>query len=113
MGIFNATGATYQVTTVTSSATQIYNTLGPSSTGITAGTALANLTIVNSGTVNVFLGSSSVTAATGLVLFPGQTLVIQGSTVAAGSGSLWNLYGITSSANNVVEVGLSSIVSTI
>lgn len=113
MATFTASGPTYQVTAVASSATQIYNTLGPSSTGITSGTILANLTITNSGTVTVYLGSSSVTSATGLVLLAGQSVVYQGATVAAASGSVWNLYAITASGTGQVEVGLGSVTSNI
>lgn len=113
MATFTASGATYQVTTVASTATQIYNTLGPSSTGITSGTQLTNLTVTNSGSVTVYLGSSSVTAATGLVLLAGQSIVIQGTPVAAASGAVWNLYAITASGTSVVETGLGSLVSTV
>ena len=116
MAIFSASPPAYQATaSVGNTATQIYNTTSITVGGTTytfpTGVTLANITVVNTGLVTAYIGSSSVTAATGLVLGAGQQLTIQGS-VAQGS-SLWNLYAITSSGTTSVEVSLGTTVSVV
>lgn len=116
MGIFSASPPAYQTTaSVTTAATQIYNTTSVTTGGVTytfpTGVALANLVIVNTGTVTAYIGQSAVTAVTGTPLFAGQTMSLGGS-VTAGA-STWNLYAITSSGTTSIEVSLGSTVSVV
>lgn len=121
MAIFSGTAPALQgPTTVTSSATQIFNTvgtpIGSPTVDFTAGTNLGTLTLINTGSVNCWVGTSSVTAVTGLLLKPGEQLTIQNGThLAAESGAAtsWNLYAITSSGTTTVEAGLASFPSVI
>lgn len=120
MGIFNGAPPSTQIVpnntnaSVTSSATQIYNTTSFTAVGGTTysfltGATLRDLTIINTGTVTCFVGTSSVTASTGLRLDPGQQLTIQGSNTVGSTN--WNLYAITSSGTTTVEASLASQVA--
>lgn len=117
MAIFSASPPAYQATGSIGSgaAVQIYNTtsitIGSTTYTFPTGAPLANLTVVNTGTVTAYIGSSSVTAATGLALAAGQQLTIQGSVIAG--SSVWNFYAITSSGTTSVEVSLGSVVSVV
>jgi len=118
MSIFNTSPPAYQAynagrNAVTNSATQIY-----SSTSVTngstfsfpAGSTLHDLTIINTGSVTCYVGSSSVTAATGFPIKPGEQLTIQGQVTAATSGVLgWNIYAITSSGTTTTEASLATV----
>jgi hypothetical protein len=104
-------------TTVTSSATQIYSTTGASNPTVNfpAGVNLGSITVINTGSVTCFLGTSAVTAATGLVLKSGEQLTIQNGThIAAETGTTsWNLYAITSSGTTTVEAALATFPSVV
>ena len=122
MAIFSGSAPALQgPTTVTSSATRIFDTVGTPIGGsytaqFTAGANLGTLTIINTGSVNCWVGTSSVTAATGLLLKPGEQLTIQNGThIAAESGAAtsWNLYAITSSTSTTVEAALATIPSVV
>lgn len=122
MAIFSASAPALQgPTTVTSSATRIFDTTGTPIGGsytaqFTAGTNLGSLTVINTGTVNCWLGTSSVTATTGLLLKPGEQLTIQNGTHLAaetGAATSWNIFAITASANTTVEVALASFPSVV
>lgn len=104
MAIF---GSNIQTTSVGNTAAAVFNpNAAPFST--LAG-PLKDVTIENtSSTVSVFLGSSSVTAATGLVLGPGQQITYEGFSTATGSGGT-ALYAITSSGTAVVVAGLATV----
>ena len=113
MSIF-AIGPAYQTTSVTNSAVAVFN---PNSTALQAtnvvGSKLRNVTLVNTGTVAVFLGvSSSVTTTTGLSLGPGQQLTIEGYTATAGNAT-GTIYGITAGTAVVVEAGLETTNATV
>lgn len=120
MAIFNSSTPSFQgPTSVTSAATQIYSTTGTpiSSPAVDfpTGTALAGITVINTGTVTCWVGTSSVTATTGLVLKSGEQVTISNGNghVAAESGaSSWNLYAITSSGTTTVEASLVSLTVT-
>lgn len=115
MALFNQSGPTYQTTTlVANTATQIYNTLGPSSVGITSGTVLQNLTVINTGPAVAYIGqSSAVTTASGVPLNPGASMVLEDS-MAAGASSTWNLYAITPAGTAAtILCGLSSVIATV
>lgn len=121
MAIFNVSPPAYQGAgagrnAVTNSATQIYSSTSVTVNSITytfpTTVTLHDLTIVNTGTVACYLGSSSVTAATGLPLKPGEQVTIQGAVVAATSGVLgWNVYAITASGTTTTEASLATVVS--
>lgn len=116
MALFNTSAPSAQgPTTVTTSATQIYNTTGTPisspSTDFPTGSALTAITLVNVGSANCWVGASSVTATTGLILKPGEQLTINNGNghVAAESGAAsWNLYAITSSGSTVIEASLAT-----
>ena len=123
MAVFNGTPPSYQQVpnnanaTVTSSATQIYNTTSFTAVGGTVysfpvGATLRDLTIVNTGATTCFIGTSSVTASTGVPLRAGEQLTIQGSHVQAESGNTsWNLYAITASGTTTIEASLATQVA--
>jgi hypothetical protein len=108
-------------TTVTSSATQIFNTTGTpigspaSPTEFTAGVNLGALTVTNTGTVACWVGASSVTDATGVPLQAGESFTIEnGKHLAAESGTKsWNLYAITASGTTTVEAALATFPSVV
>lgn len=113
MAIFNGTQPSNQgPTSVTNSATQIYNTTSYNSINFPTGAALRDITVINTGTVTCFVGTSSVTATTGVPLRSGEQLTIQGSHVQAESGNTsWNLYAITASGTTTVEASLATQVA--
>lgn len=112
MAIF-ANGPAYQTASIGTSAALVFN---PNSTALQAtnvvGSALRNVTIVNTGAATVFLGTSSVTAATGLALAAGQQLTIEGYSAVAGNAT-GAIYGITSSGTAFVEAGLETTNATV
>lgn len=115
MPIFNTSAPAFQgPTPVTTAATQVYNTTGTPISGPTVdfptGANLGQITLINVGSVNCFLGTSAVTAATGLILKPGEQLTIENGThLAAETGTTsWNLYAITASGSTVVEAALAT-----
>jgi hypothetical protein len=120
MAIFNSSTPSYQgPTTVSNSATQIYNTTGTPISDPTVefptGAALSEITVINTGTVTCWVGASSVTDATGTPLKSGEQLTIRGNGhVAAESGtSSWNLYAITASGSTTVEASLATVDATV
>jgi hypothetical protein len=121
MAIFSGVAPALQgPTTVTSAATQIFDTIGTPigthTTTFTAGTNLGALTVINTGAANCWIGTASVTAVTGLLLKPGEQLTIQNGThIAAESGAAtsWNLYAITASGTTTVEAGLATFPSVV
>lgn len=102
MSIF---GPNVQTSSVGTSAVAVFNpNAAPFSTD--AG-PLKDVIFLNTGSVTVFLGSASVTAATGLQLLAGQQLTYNGfSTPAGASGTA--LYAITSSGTSTVLTGLAT-----
>jgi hypothetical protein len=115
MPIFNTSAPAFQgPTAVPNTATQIFNTtgtpIGSPTVDFPTGATLTAITLINVGAVNCFLGTSAVTAATGLILKPGEQLTIQNGThVVAETGTTsWNLYAITASGSTTVEVSLAT-----
>lgn len=118
MAIFNTSPPAFQAynagrNAVTNSATQIY-----SSTSVTngstfsfpTGSTLRDLTIINTGTTTCYLGSSTVTATTGLPLKAGEQITIQGQVTAATSGVLgWNIFAITASGTTTTQASLATV----
>lgn len=108
MAIFEGSEPALQVNSVTTAAKQIFQISGtlPSGTVIPSTFASSsNVTIVNIGSVTVYVGGSTVTTATGVPLAPGAQLTLQGAVVA--------LYGITASGTTTVEAGLASLPSVV
>jgi hypothetical protein len=104
MGIYAA--STVQVSSVGSGATvKIFDT---TSSKYATGATLRDVTIVNIGTVSVFLGSSTVTAAHGLRLDAGQQLTYLGYSHVKGD-TVGDIYAITSSGTAAVETGLATV----
>lgn len=95
MAIFSSNAT---ATTVTSSAAAVF-------TAVAATVATTrDVTIVNRGTAAVALGQSGVSFTTGVLVYPGQQLTIQGTAST--------IYGIAGSGNNIsVIAALASLAS--
>jgi hypothetical protein len=104
MAIFAFSAAT-QTTSVTNSATQIFNT---SASGIPTGVTLKDLIIENQGSQTVFVGGSTVTAATGLPVPAGAQVTFNGWAFAQGAAG-GNVYAIVSSGTAQVTCGLATV----
>ena len=120
MAIFNSSTPSYQgPTTVTSSATQVYDTtgtpIGAPTVDFPTGAALSEITLINTGTVTCWIGTSSLTGTEGIPLKSGEQLTIRGNGhVAAESGtSSWNLYAITASGTTTIEASLATVDATV
>jgi|SRR6185437_6180472 hypothetical protein len=122
MAIFNSTQPSYQgPTTVTTAATQIYNTVGTpisspaAPTEFPTGAALSEITVVNTGPATVWVGSSTVSGTEGTPLKAGEQLTIRGTGHVAGEtgSSSWNLWAITSSGSAVVQASLATVDATV
>lgn len=105
MAIFANSAATQTTASVTTTATQIYNT---AATGIPTGVTLKDLTIINTGTVTIYLGQSTVTAATGLPLPAGAQITYNGYSHAQGD-TAGNVYAITASGTSSTIAGLATV----
>lgn len=101
MAIFASGGV--QTTTVTNSATKVFDT---TSSLYTTGATLTDVTLVNVGTTTCFVGIAAVTT-TGLRLAPGQQLTITGYKYVKGN-TLGDVYAITASGTTVIEAGLAT-----
>lgn len=99
-------GSNVQTSSVTTSAVAVFN---PNAAPYSTDTGpLKDVIFENTGSVTVFLGSASVTAATGLQLLAGQQLTYNGFSTPAGSGGT-ALYAITSAGTSTVVCGLATI----
>jgi hypothetical protein len=106
-------------TTVTNSATQIFNTSGTpisspaSPTLFASGAQLGSVTVTNVGAVRCWVGVSAVSATTGIPLQPGESININGGSHKVGEtgATSLNLYAITSSGSTQVEVALATFPS--
>jgi hypothetical protein len=101
MAIFAA--STVQNTTVTNSATKVFDT---TSALYSTGANLTDLTIINTGTTTCFVGIAAVTV-TGLRLAPGQQIVINGYKYVKGN-TLGDVYAITASGTTTIEAGFAT-----
>lgn len=114
MAIFSVTYPAYQVTTVTTSATGIYNTYtytpagGSAVTFPQAGVTLRDITLRNTGSVTCFIQSASGTTG-GLALAAGQQLTIEGWTATTAGTSTYVLYAYTASGSTTVEASLATV----
>lgn len=94
MAIF-ANGPATTSHSVTTSAGQVFSTSSTALSGV-----LKNLTVLNNGTVPVYLGGSTVTTE-GMPLAVGSQVLLEGPAV--------NLYAITASGTGNVLVGLATL----
>lgn len=98
-------GSNIQTTAVSTSAVAVFN---PNAAPYSTDTGpLKDVIFENVGSVTVFLGSASVTAATGLQLLAGQQLTYNGFSTPAGSTGT-ALYAITASGSSTVVCGLAT-----
>lgn len=111
---FVTTPPAYQATAALGTvAAQIYSgtgvTVGGSAYSFPAGVTLSNLIIQNSGTATAYVGQgSTVTSATGLAVLAGSSIVIEAS-VAQGTASTFNLWGIAAGGTTALEVSLGTL----
>lgn len=104
-----------QVSTITTAAlvwdpsntsTTAFGPRGAVNTSITPAQTLRDVILINTGANTVWLGGSTVTAATGLALPPGAQLTYTGYVATAGS-TTGRIYGI-STGGTTVEAGLAT-----
>lgn len=106
MAIFETTEPALQVNSITTAAKLIFQITGTDNAGTVIPAAFANssnVTVVNTGKVTVFLGSSSVTASTGLPLAAGSSITLVGPVIA--------IYGITSAGTTTTSGALATFPS--
>jgi hypothetical protein len=105
MAIFANGAATQATASVTSSATLVFDS---DASGITSGITIGDIIIVNTGTVTMFIGQSSVTATTGLRVPPGASWTSQGLG-ALQSSTNYDVYAITSSGTTSALAGPATL----
>jgi len=93
--------------------TQVYSgtgvTVGSTAYAFPAGVTLSNLIIQNSGTATAYIGQgSTLTSSTGLAVLAGSSVVIQAS-VAQGTASTFNLWGVAAGGTTALEISLGSV----
>jgi hypothetical protein len=95
---------------IDSTSTTTYGPLGSQTTG----NVLKDVTIVNTGTATMFVGSGSgVTAVTGLSIPPGGQCTIQGYNITVASSTTGDISAITSAGTTSAVVGLASVASVV
>jgi hypothetical protein len=113
-GIFVTSPPAYQSTpSLGTTAAQVYSgtgvTVGGSAYAFPSGVTLSNLIIQNSGTATAYVGQgSTVSATTGLAILAGSNIVIEAS-VAQGTASTFNLWGIAAGGTTALEISLGSV----
>lgn len=118
MEAFTTTPPAYQATpSLGTTATQIYSGTGVTVSGTAysfpAGVTLSNLIIQNSGTATAYVGQgSTVSSATGLAVLAGTGIVIEAS-VAQGTASTFNLWGIAAGGTTSLELSLGTLVENV
>ena len=94
------------------SSTTTYGALG----SVPSTAVFHDLQVVNSGTANLYLNSGSVSAAQGtcgVLLIPGQTLIIQGYSGTVGTaGTIWANTGTIGYASTAIA-GMPSVLSVV
>jgi hypothetical protein len=120
MAIFNSSPPSYQFTaSVGTGGAAVYSTtsvtVGSNTYTFPTGAALSEITLINTGAVTCFVGSSGVSATTGIPLKAGEQLTIRGvGHVVAESGSTsWNLHAITASGTTSIEASLATVEATV
>jgi hypothetical protein len=110
---FSTTPPAYQSSgLVSGSATSFFSGTGVTVAGTAysfpAGTETSELIVQNSGTATAYIGGTTVTAATGLPVPPGEQAIVP---VTTGAGSSFALYGITAAGSTQVEASLGSVIA--
>lgn len=105
MAIFAS--ASTKTTSVGNSATLVFDS---NNSAFAAGATLRDVTIQNTGSVSVYLGTSSVTSSTGLLLAAGQQITFNRQSFAVNT-SANNIYAITASGTSTVVTGLATVAS--
>lgn len=109
MAIFANSAATQTTAVPATTATVVFST---SATGIPTGVTLHDVIIENTGTVTIYLGStSSVTSSNGLALQAGAQLTYNGYAWAQGASG-GNIYAYAASATTVLA-GLATVNSNV
>jgi len=102
------TGIALQTNTVTSSAHLVWTANSTALAALSPAITVHDVTIINTGSVTVYLGTSSVTAATGLALPSGAQLTYNGYVATTGTTTN-DIYGITSSGTTTTEAALATV----
>lgn len=106
MAIFAA--PTQTTTSVGNSATQVFNS---NASFVATGASVTNVTLVNAGTVDCFVGQSGVTATTGLRLPAGAQLTFHNWSYPKNTAAA-NISAITSSGTTTVLSALATVDAT-
>lgn len=100
MPIF-ASSSAVQTASVTNSATLIFDA---DASGIPTGALIGDVTVINTGSTTIFVGSSAVSATTGLRCPAGAQITITGFG-AKQSSTNFDIYAITSSGTSTTLAG--------
>lgn len=106
MAIFAA--STQTTTSVGNSATQVFNS---NASFVASGASVTNVTVVNAGSVDCFLGQSGVTSSTGLRLPAGAQVTFHNWSYPKNTAAA-NIYAITASGTTTVLSGLATVDAT-
>jgi hypothetical protein len=113
MATFDGSLPAQQVSSVTTTPTvDVFSANVTAFAALNPATTLHDVTIINIGPATVFLGSSSVTASTGLALKAGQQVTIQGWTATTGTTTN-DIWAITSSGTARVIGSLATVASVV
>lgn len=107
MSLFSA--ATQTTTSVPNSATQVFNS---NASFVAAGASVTNVTVMNAGAVDCFLGQSGVTSSTGLRLPAGAQVTFHNWSYPKNTAAA-NIYAITASGTTTVVTGLATVDATV
>lgn len=124
MAIF-ANGPSYQTYSVGTAPTTVFWTRGVGGTAIGGTITVHNPTIVNAGTVTLYVGSGTISTTTGpgtataaqvlgsgIPLLPGQQMVIFGTAVTSNTATwganVFDIYGCTSANTVTVEAAYAT-----
>lgn len=106
MGLFAS--ATQTNTSVGNSATQVFNS---NASFVATGASVTNVTVINTGSVDCFLGQSGVTSSTGLRLPAGAQVTFHNWSYPKNTSAA-NIYAITASGTTLVVSGLATVDAT-
>jgi hypothetical protein len=113
MAAFEGTAPSNQTNSVGSgAAVDVFTANATAFAALSPAVTLHDVTIINVGPATVYLGSSSVTAATGLALKAGQQATIQGWTATTGTTTN-DVWAITSSGTAEVIGALATLASVV
>ena len=105
MAVYANSSAVQATASVTSSATLIFDS---DASGIPTGVTIGDVTVVNTGTVTMFIGQSGVTSSTGLRVPAGAQVTIN-NFGALQSSTNFDIYGITASGTTSALCGPATV----